>query len=61
MSHVLFSCKAYADFRNDVSLFIVSHTAAVADVSCVMSADGERTIWKMSRFCITLCEGETTL
>ena len=32
MLHVLFSCKAYADFRNDVSLFIVSHTAAVADV-----------------------------
>ena len=61
MLHVLFSCKAYADFRNDVSLFIVSHTAAVADVSYVTSAVDDRTIWKMSRFCITLCKGKTTL
>ena len=29
--------------------------------SYVMSADDDRTIWKMSRFCITLCKGKTTL
>ena len=45
--HVLFSCKAYEDF---VSWFNGSHTAAVADVSHVMSADNERSIWKVSRF-----------
>ena len=49
-SHVLFSCKAYEDFRKDVSWFSGSHTAAVADVSHVMSADNETTIWEVSRF-----------
>ena len=60
-SHVLFSCKAYEDlliiiiinnnnFRKDVSWFNGSHTAAVADVSHVMSADDETTIWELSRF-----------
>ncbi len=49
-SHVLFSCKAYEDFRKDVSWFNGSHTAAVADVSHVMSADDETTIWEVSRF-----------
>ena len=49
-SHVLFSCKAYEDFRKDVSWFNGSHTAAVADVSHVMLADDETTIWQVSRF-----------
>ena len=49
-SHVLFSCKAYEDFRKDVSWFNGSHTAAVADVSHVMSADNETSIWEVSRF-----------
>ena len=49
-SHVLFSCKAYEDFRKDVSWFNGSHTAVVADVSHVMSADNERSIWEVSRF-----------
>ena len=49
-SHVLFSCKAYEDFRKDVSWFNESHTAAVADVSHVMSADNETSIWEVSRF-----------
>ena len=60
-SHVLFSCKAYEDlliliiinnnnFRKDVSWFNGSHTAAVADVSHVTSADNETTIWEVSRF-----------
>ena len=33
-----------------MSWFNGSHTAAVADVSHVMSADDETTIWEMSRF-----------
>ena len=45
-----FSCKADEDFRKDVSWFNGSHTAAVADVSHVMSADNETTIWEVSRF-----------
>ena len=49
-SHVLFSCKAYEDFRKDVSWFNGSHTAVVVDVSHVMSADNERSIWEVSRF-----------
>ena len=49
-SHVLFSCKAYEDFRKDVSWFNGSRTAAVADVSHVMSADNERSIWEVSFF-----------
>ena len=49
-SHVPFSCKTYEDFRKDVSWFNGSHTAAVADVSHVMSADDETAI----------CKGETT-
>ena len=40
-----FSCKAYEDFRKDVSWFNGSHTAAVADVSHAMSANDETTIW----------------
>ena len=43
-SHVLFSYKAYGDFRKDLSWFNGSHTAAVADVSHVMSADDEMII-----------------
>ena len=46
--HVLFSCKAYEDFRKDVSWLNGSHTAAVADVSHVMSADNETSIWEVS-------------
>ena len=49
-SHVLFSGKAYEDFRKDVSWFNASHTAAVADVCHVMSADNETSIWEVSRF-----------
>ena len=49
-SHVLFSCKAYEDFRKYVSWFNGSHTAVVVDVSHVMSADNERSIWEVSRF-----------
>ena len=49
-SHVLFSCKAFEDFRKDVSWFNGSHTKAVADVSHVMSADNETSIWEVSRF-----------
>ena len=49
-SHVLFSCKTYEDFRKDVSSFNGSHTAAVAEVSHVMSADNETSIWEVSRF-----------
>ena len=45
-----FSCKAYEDFRKDVSWFNGSHTAAVADVSHAMSANDETTIWEVSRF-----------
>ena len=52
-SHVLFSCKAYEDFRKDVSWFNGSRTAAVVDVSHVMSADNV--------FCTKFCKGETTL
>ena len=48
-SHVLFSYKAYEDFRKDVSWFNGSHTAAVA-VSHVVSADDETTISELSRF-----------
>ena len=67
--HVLFSCKAYENFRKDVSWFNGPHTAAVADVSHVMSADDETTIWEVSRFfvffcccfCTKFCKGETTL
>ena len=44
-----FSCKAYEDFRKDVSWFNGSHTAAVADVSHVTSADDETTIWEVFR------------
>ena len=62
-SHVLFSCKAYEDFRKDVSWFNGSHTAAVADVSHVMSADNEtrRVFGKCPIFCTKFCKGETTL
>ena len=61
-SHVLFSCKAYEDFRKDVSWFNGSHTAVVVDVSHVMSADNERSIWEVSRFfCTKFCKGETIL
>ena len=49
-SRVLFSCKAYEDLRKDVSWFNGSHTAVVADVYHVMSADNERSIWEVSRF-----------
>ena len=60
-SHVLFSCKAYEDFRKDVSWFNGSHTAAVADVSHVMLADNETSIWEVSRFLYRFCKGESTL
>ena len=49
-SHVLFSCKAYEDFRKDVSWFNESHMATIADVFHVMSADNETSIWEVSRF-----------
>ena len=60
MSHMFFfpPCKAYEDFRKDVSWFNGSHTVAVVDVSLVMSADDERTISELSRFlvfCFVLC------
>ena len=48
--HILFSCKAYEDFRKDVSWFNGSHAAAVAGVSHVMSADNETSIWEVFRF-----------
>ena len=62
-SHVLFSCKAYEDFRKRrVVVRNGSHTAAVADLSYVMSADDETSIWEVSRFfCTKFCKGETTL
>ena len=47
-NNVLFSCKAYEDFRK--MWLNGSHTAAVAFVSHVMSADDETTIWEESRF-----------
>ena len=40
-THVPFSRKAYEDFRKDVSWFNGSHTAAVSDVSHVMSTDDD--------------------
>ena len=40
----------HEDFRKDVSWFNGSHTAAVANVSHVMSADNETSIWEVSRF-----------
>ena len=44
-----FSCKAYEDFRKDVSLF---DTAAVAGVSHVMSAHDVWTVWDfVNSFC----------
>ena len=48
-----FFCVKYEndeDFRKDLSWFNGSHTAAVADVSHVMSADDEMTVWELSRF-----------
>ena len=42
-----FSCKAYEDFRKDVSWF---DTAAVADVSHVMSALDVWTVWDFAYF-----------
>ena len=48
-SHVLFSCKAYMRI-SEKTWFNGSHTAAVADVSHVMSDDYyETTIWEVSR------------
>ena len=47
-NNVLFSCKAYEDFRK--MWLNGSHTAAVAFVSHAMSADDETTIWELSRF-----------
>ena len=46
----MFFFRVKQDFRKDVSWFNGSHTAAVADVSHVMSADNERSIWEVSRF-----------
>ena len=45
---VLFSCKAYDEFRRDVRWFDGLHTAAVTDVSNVMSADDEMSIRELS-------------
>ena len=56
-----FSCKAYEDFRKDVSLF---DTAAVADVSHVMSAHDVRTVWDFVNFIFIftkVCKVETIL
>ena len=41
----------HEDFRKAVSWFNGSHSAVVADVSHVMSADDELAIWELSRFC----------
>ena len=49
-THVLFSCKAYDEFRRDVRWFDGLHTAVVSDVSNVMSADDEMSIRELSRF-----------
>ena len=43
-THVLFSCKAYDEFRRDVRWFDGLHTAVVTDVSNVMSAGDEMSI-----------------
>ena len=54
-----FSCKAYEDFRKDVSLF---DTAAVAGVSHVMSAHDVWTVWDFVKFfCTKVCKGEAIL
>ena len=49
-THVLFSCKAYDEFRRDVRWFDGLHTAVVTDVSNVMSADDEMSIRELPRF-----------
>ena len=49
-THVLFSCKAYDEFRRDVRWFDGLHAAVVTDVSNVMSADDEMSIRELSRF-----------
>ena len=48
--HFLFSCKAYEEFRRDVRWFDGLHTAAVTDVSNVMSADDEISIRELFHF-----------
>jgi len=48
-----FSCKAYEDFRSD--------TAAVADVSHVISAHDVWTVWDFVKFCTKVCKVETIL
>ena len=45
-----FRVKHMRILRKDVSWFNGSHTAAVADVPHVMSADNETTISEVSRF-----------
>ena len=50
MKHVLFSCKAYDEFRRDMRWFDWLHTAVVTDVSNVMSAENEISIRELSRF-----------
>ena len=61
-AQVLFSCKAYEEFRGDVQWFDGLHTAAITDVSNVMSADDKLSIRELSPFfCTELCKEETTL
>ena len=47
-AHVRFSCKAYEEFRRDVPWFDGLLTAAVTDISHVMSADDEMSIRELS-------------
>ena len=49
-TYVLFSCKAYDEFRRDMRWFDGLHAAVVTDVSNVMSADDEMSIRELSRF-----------
>ena len=49
-AQVLFSCKAYEEFRRDVQCFDGLHTAAITDVSNVMSADDKLSIRELSPF-----------
>ena len=51
-TRVLFSCKAYDEFRRDVRWFDGLHTAAVTDVKNVMSADDEMSIRELSRLIV---------
>ena len=49
-AHALFSCQAYEEFRREMPWFDGLHTAAVTDISNVVSADDEMSIRELSRF-----------